>query len=65
MTTTTGYSITKICEDAKLANNGRLTALSMTGEQKRAAEKAVARGVMKKFVTFWPGFGAVDTYSLT
>lgn len=58
------YSISQVIADAKLANNGRLVALSMTGAQMRAAEKAVQRGLMTKFHMNFPGFGAVATYAL-
>ena len=61
----TTYSITKIIEEAKLANNGRLNSMAMTGPQKRAAEKAVERGAMTKHFATFPGYGGVWMYQLT
>ncbi len=60
----TTYSITAVMADAKLANNKRLIALSMTGPQIRAAEKAVLRGLMTKYFMNFPGFGAVAAYAI-
>ena len=59
----TTYSITQVIADAKAANNGRLVALSMTEQQKRLAEKAVARGLMTKHFMEFPGFGFVAAYT--
>ncbi len=53
----TTYSITEIVAAAKLANNGRLLTSAMTGPQIRAAEKAVARGLMTKHAMPFPGYG--------
>lgn len=61
---TTGHSITSIIADAKASNNGRLIALAMNDGQVRAAEKAVARGLMTKHTVMWPGYGAVASYSI-
>ena len=58
------YSITEIVAAAKAANNGRLIALAMTGPQKRAAEKAVARGLMTTYHMKFPGFGFVVAYAV-
>ena len=58
------YSITAVIADAKMTNNGRLVSLSMTGAQKRAAEKAVERGLMTKYHMNFPGFGFVATYAI-
>jgi hypothetical protein len=58
------YSITAVIADAKAANNGRLLAFAMTGAQKRAAEKAVARGLMTMHMMNFPGFGFVAAYAV-
>ena len=58
------YSITAVIADAKLANNGRLIEIAMTGAQVRAAEKAVLRGLMTKYFMNFPGFGAVAAYAI-
>jgi len=58
------YSISQVIADAKASNNGRLVALSMTGQQIRSAEKAVERGLMTKYHMNFPGFGAVAAYAL-
>ena len=60
----TTYSITAVIADAKLANNGRLIAIAMTGAQIRAAEKAVARRLMAKYHMNFPGFGFVAAYAV-
>ena len=60
----TTYSISQVIADAKATNNGRLVALSMTDAQKRAAEKAVARGVMSLHFMRFPGFGMVAAYQV-
>lgn len=58
------YSITEIIAAAKAANNGRLLAFAMTAPQKRAAEKAVARGLMTTYHMNFPGFGFVAAYAV-
>ncbi len=58
------YSITEIVATAKAANNNRLIALAMTEPQKRAAEKAVVRGLMTKHHMKFPGFGFVAAYEV-
>ena len=58
------YSITDIIAAAKKTNNGRLTGLNITEPQKRAAEKAVARGLLTKYHMNFPGFGFTVVYAL-
>ncbi len=58
------YSITDVIAAAKATNNGRLTGLTITEPQKRAAEKAVARGLMTKYHMTFPGFGPTVVYAL-
>lgn len=60
----TGYSITQIMQDVRAANNGRLNSMAMTGDQKRLAEKAVARGLLVSYHATFPGFGPVKFYQL-
>lgn len=57
-------SITEVTAKAKLSNNGRLLSFAMTEPQKRAAEKAVGRGLMTKYHMKFPGFGYVACYAL-
>ena len=57
-------SITEVAAQAKATNNGRLLSFAMTEPQKRAAEKAVARGLMTKHHMKFPGFGYVACYAL-
>ncbi len=60
----TTYSMTEVIAAAKASNNGRLLAFAMTVPQKRAAEKAVARGLMFSYSMNFPGFGFVMAYSV-
>lgn len=57
-------SISQVLSDAAQANNKRMLAFAMTEPQKRAAEKAVARGLMTKYHMDFPGYGMVLAYSL-
>lgn len=60
----TTYSVTALIADIKLTNNGRLLSHTMTAAQKRAAEKAVARGLVVA-VPFTPHLMVAGTaYSL-
>lgn len=56
-------SMSSVIDAAKASNNGRLIGLSMTDAEKRAAEKAVARGLMVKHFMTFPGFGVVWAYT--
>jgi hypothetical protein len=58
------YSISSLMADLKATNNGRLVELAMTGAQKRAAEKALERGLITRYFMRFPGFGEVAAYSL-
>jgi hypothetical protein len=58
------YSISQIIADAAATNNNRLIGFAMTEPQKRAAEKAVARGLMTTYHMNFPGYGMVPAYSL-
>ena len=60
----TTYSMTEVIAAAKASNNGRLLSFAMTVPQKRAAEKAVARGLMSSYSMNFPGFGFVVAYSV-
>ena len=51
-------------ESAKLANNGRLVETAMNAVERRGAEMAVARGLMKKHSMKLPGWGYVTAYQL-
>ena len=60
----TSASISSVIAAAKLANNRRLNSLALTGSQISCAEKAVARGLMTKHFSKFPGFGMVAMYEL-
>ena len=57
-------SITQVLQMARESNNGRLNSMAMTGAEKRAAEKAVERGLMTMYHAKFPGFGFVKMYQI-
>ncbi len=58
------YSITQLMKEIKETNNGRMNSMAMNGAQKRAAEKANERGLVKKFFTEMPCYGRVAMYEI-
>jgi len=49
---------------ATASNNGRISTLAMSGRMKRAAERAVAIGAMRRYFASHPGYGMVAFYEL-
>jgi len=57
-------SMSQVLDSAKLANNKRLLSIAMNPAEIRAAEKAVARGLMSKYYMTMVGFGIIFAYQL-